>query len=277
MSVDQKPHRTAEAPSSSRNAPVIVMTYTGSGADRLRSALSAFPELACTERTGILPLCHHAVTAWQAADGGTAGGLAPLAASSVRALCSTLVTAILARTGGRRWCEFTSAPPAAAQTFARLYPQARFLIAYRRADTMMRAVIGSSRWGLEGPEFAPFVSAYPANPPAALADYWATCTAQQLEFEQAHPGICRRLRIEDLAASPAQALPGIKGFLALDEADMSPWHAQDDDRDVQPGEPAGGLPFDRIPASLLSQVNDLHRSLGYRPVAAAGAQHPDWP
>jgi hypothetical protein len=269
MSVPALPGHPAAAAKTSRNAPVIVMTYAGSGADRLRSVLSSFPELICTQRTGILPLCHQAVTTWQSVDGEAGAELAPLAAASVRALSTGLVTAILAREGGTRWCEFTSAPPVAAQTFARLYPQARFLIAHRRADTVVRAITGSSRWGLEGLEFAPFVSAHPASPVAALMSYWATHTSQQLEFEQAHPRTCRRVRVEDLTANAAQALPDISAFLALDSRNMPPSFTHDDGRNRQAGAPAGTLPLDRIPPSLLAQVNELHRSLGYPPVTAA--------
>jgi hypothetical protein len=271
---DELSNRPAEAARKSRSAPIVVMAYAGSGADQLRSVLSAFPELACTQRTGILPLCHQAVTTWQTVDGGVGGGVSPLAAASLRALSAGLMTAILARQGGKRWCEFTSGTTtAAAQSFARICPQARFLIAHCRADTVVRAIIGSSRWGLEGPEFAPYVSAHPASPIAALASYWAAHTAQQLEFEHAQPDKCHRVRVEDLTANAAQAVLDISDFLALDGRDASPSFTQDDDRNWQAeeGAPATGLPIDRIPASLLARVNELHRSLGYPPLTAAGA------
>jgi protein-tyrosine sulfotransferase len=273
MSVDELSNRPAEPAKNSPNGPIIVMAYAGSEADQLRSALSAFPELACTQRTGILPLFHHALTTWQTVDGNAGGGVSPLASASLRALSAGLMTAILTRQGGRRWCEFTSGATAAAQSFAGLYPQARFLISYCRADTAVRAIIGSSRWGLEGPEFAPYVSAFPASPVAALASYWAAHTAQQLEFEQAHPDKCHRVRVEDLTANPAQALLDISEFLALDDGGMAPSFLHDDGPSQPAGEgaPATGLPIDRIPASLLARVNELHRSLGYPPVTAEGA------
>lgn len=145
--------------------------------------------------------------------------------------------------------------PLQAAEFQCAVPQrllARFLIVYRRADTTMRAVAGSSRWGLEGPEFAPFVSAHPANPVAALASYWATHTAQQLEFEHAHPQICHRVPIEDLTGNTDQALPDISDFLALEGALVSPlgWDRQPD---IGVPDAAPRLPIDRIPASLLAQ------------------------
>jgi hypothetical protein len=274
MSVDELPGRPAEAARNSPNAPIIVMAYAGSGADRLRSALSPFPGLTCTQWTGILPLCHHAVTTWQTVDGNSGGGVSPLAAASLRALSAGLMTAVLARQGGKRWCEFTSGASAAAQSFARICPQAQFLVVHRRADSVVRAIIGSSRWGPEGPEFAPYVSAHPASPVAALASYWAAHTAEQLEFEQAQPERCHRVRVEDLTANAEQALGGISDFLALDGSGMAPLFTRDDGQNGQAekGAPATGLPIDRIPASLLARVNELHRTLGYPPVTAAGAR-----
>ena len=262
-----------EAAANFRNGPIIVMAYAGSGGDQLRSVLAAYAELACTQRTGILSLFHHAVTTWQTVDGNVGGGVSPLAAASLRALSAGLMTAVLARNGGRRWCEFTSGATTTAESFARFFPQARFLIAHCRADTVVRAGIGSNRWGLEGPEFAPFVSAHPASPVAALASYWAVHTAQQLEFERAHPEECHRIRVEDLTSNGAQALLDISDFLGLDGRGMSPSFTHYDARNWQVGEdaPATGLPIDRIPASLLAQVNELHHSLGYPPVTAAGA------
>jgi hypothetical protein len=281
VSIAELGNRPGGAAETARNAPVIIMAYAGSGADQLRTALSVFPELTCTQGTGILPLCHQAVTAWQTVDDRGGEDISPLAAASVRALCGGLMTAVLAREGGSRWCEFTSATPAAAHTFACLYPSVRFLIMYRRADAMTRAIISSGRWGLEGREFVPFVLAHPASPVAALASYWVAHTAQQLEYERANPGACHRVRVEDLTGNTARALPDIIDFLALDGARVSPSFTRDDESGRQPGtgDPAAvpGLPLGRIPAPLLAQVNDLHRSLGYLPVTAAGGMADDEP
>jgi hypothetical protein len=268
MSIRELPHRPADAVQRTQAPAVIVMAYTGSGAARLRSAMSAFPGLTCTGGTGILPLLHTAVTTWQTVDGRDDERFSPLAAASARALSTGLVTAILARDGGSRWCEFTTAPQAAAQTFARLYPQTRFLIVHRRADTMVRAILDASPWGVAGPEFAPFVAAHPASSLAALASYWVTHTTQQLDFERAHHEWCLRVRIEDLAANSAQTLRDISDFVSIDQAAASPWLTQDK-HGGQPADadsPATGVPLILIPAPLLAQLNDLHRKLGYPPI-----------
>ena len=51
---------------------------------------------------------------------------------------------------------------AAAQSFARICPQARFLVVYRRADSVVRAIIGSSpgrtSWNCTGAAVARFTS-----------------------------------------------------------------------------------------------------------------------
>jgi len=217
-----------------------------------------------------VPLCHNAIATWQAVDGRAGEGLPPVAAASVRALTAGLTTAILARDGGNRWCEFTSAPPAAARTFARLYPGTRFLIVHRRADDVIRAILGANRWGLAGPEFAPFVSAHPGSTVAALAGYWAAYTARLLEFEQAQRGSCLRVRIEDVRADAERALLDIGGFLSLspDGRDAAPWLLHDKDRDGPNGPvlPVPEIPPAQLPAALLVQLNELHHRLGYPPV-----------
>jgi hypothetical protein len=257
------------------DAPVIILAYTGSGAEEARAALSAFPELVSTSGTGIVPLCHQAATAWQAVDGGTDCDLSRLGAASVRGLGIGLVTAILAREAGNRWCEVTMAPPDAAQTFGRLFPRTRFLAVHRRAETFLRSVLDANPWGLTGVEFAPFLSAYPANTTAALAAYWATHTSALLEFEQAHARSCLRVRIEDLHTNSQQAMAGISGFLELGTA---PAVLPATGHDAEADEPAGNgspsavpaaIPAAQIPPSLLAQLNSLHHRLGYPPVTTA--------
>jgi hypothetical protein len=284
MIVGEQARRPADAAETSRGAaPVIVMAYAGAGADKLRALLSSFPGLACTTGTGILPLCHYAVTAWQTVDKGAYGGLSPLAAASVRALNSGLVMAILAREGGRRWCEFTSASPAATGTFLRIYPHTQFLILHRRADATIRAVLDANPWGLAGAEFAPFVSASPASTVAAVANYWAAHTAELLDFEEAHPGSCLRVRIEDVNSNASQALLDIGGFLSLDRYDVVPAVPQDTARDPVAGDLPGllatapvhdqadGIPLPQLPRPLQARLSELHRRLGYSPVAVTGA------
>jgi hypothetical protein len=218
-----------------------------------------------------VPLCDQAMTVWQATDGRV--GDSPLALASVRTFSAGLMTVILAREGGARWCELISAPPAVAGTFARLYPQSRFLTVHRQAGAAVRAILDANRWGLSGPEFSPFVSAHPASTVAALASYWAARTAQQLEFEQAYPEACHRVRAEDLAADAAQAMRDIGDFLSLDGKYTSPSFTQDKRSSWQAEECAHstGLPVDRVPESLMARVNELHGTLGYPPVTDAGA------
>ena len=94
MSIGALPSRPAAAANESRAAPTLVLAYAGSGAGRLRSALSGYPELACTTGTGIVPLCAQAVAVWQAVDRRAGEGSSPLALASVRTLIAGLVTTI---------------------------------------------------------------------------------------------------------------------------------------------------------------------------------------
>jgi hypothetical protein len=231
---DRPGNRAADRPDAagdgSQNAgPVIVLTYPHAGADRLRSLL----------------------------------------ASTTKTLATSLITAMLARLGGRRWCEFAMASPSAAETFLQLYPQARFLCLHRACTDVIYAILHASAWGPAGPEFAPFTVTYPGSAVTALAAYWSAHTEALIAFEQAHPEVSRRVRYEDLADSDES--DGLLAFLGL------PVHASGKAERTVPGHDsqASGhhgrdpFPAGQIPASVLADADDLMTKLGYPPLVSS--------
>jgi hypothetical protein len=249
-----------------RGAPVIILTYAHSGAERLRSLLARHQDLACTAGTGILPLCEQAVATWRAADGNARGDLSTLAATSTRTMATTIITSLLARTGKRRWCETATTMPATAEAFLQLFPGTRILCLHRAYPDVIRATLDASPWGLAGAAFAPFTTAYPASTIAALTAYWAARTSALLAFEQSHPQACRRVRYEDLAAGPQ---PGLFDFLGLDDPiqDTPGWDRADEplasSRADGPGMP---IPVGEIPPPLLAHASELAKALGHEPM-----------
>jgi len=251
--------RPSQSPDT-RNAPIIVLTYKHSGAARLQSLLALHPQLVCTSGTGVLPLCEQAAAAWREVDG-TTGALSALAVSSIRALTSTLIGAILSFERNRRWCETTWAAPESAETFLQLFHGTRILCLHRAFPMVVYDAVHSSPWGLEGgATVAPFIRAYPASTLKALTAYWLARTKPLLAFEQAHPGICRRVRYEDLSGGSSEDL---FSFLGLDNIsnDMTTRPAHE----PRPHELAPSLPLGQIPPAMLEQANDLMRDLGYAP------------
>jgi len=152
-------------------APVIVLTYAHAGAEHLRPLLAGHLDLACTSGTGLLPLCQQAATTWRHVEGQPGSALSELAAASIRALATSVITTVLAQTGKRRWCEFATAPPRSTETFLRLYPGTRIICLHRGCADVIRAALHASPWGLSGTSFAPFTAAYPGSTVAALAAY----------------------------------------------------------------------------------------------------------
>jgi hypothetical protein len=247
-------------------APVIVLTYPHAGGERLRALLARYPELACTVGTGILPLCENAATAWRAIEYRPGSPPSRLAETSTRALAVSMITTLLVRYGKRRWCEIATAAPDAAVAFARLFPGTRVVCLHRSCPDVVRSAAHASPWGVAGAEFAPFTSAHPASTAAALTAYWAARTMSLLAFEQAHPGICRRLRYEDLAAD---SLSGLSDFLGLSDPgpDSAAWlydEAAEPVRDATG--PAVSFPAGQLPPPLLDRANSLMQRLGYRPL-----------
>ena len=251
-------------------APVIVLTYKHGGAGLLWSLLTGHPGLACTAGTGVLPLCEQAAATWRAVDGGTGTRMSPLAASSIRSMTTAVIATVLARDGGRRWCEFATAAPRSAETFLQLYPQARVLCLYRSCTGFIQDAVGASPWGLAGPQYAPFTAAYPASTPAALTAYWTASTAPLTEFEEAHPDASMRVRCEDLTDGTCPG--GLLAFLGIEAPRPGDRGPDAPSRDSPPPRPAHPAPFpaDQVPAPLLAQAGRLTRKLGYPPLTPGG-------
>jgi hypothetical protein len=252
-----------QADGAAGGAPVIVLTYKHGGSDRLWPLLTGRPGLVCTVGTGVLPLCEHAAATWRNVDGGKDTRMSALAASSIRAMATAIIATVLARHGGRRWCEFAAAPPRSAEVFLQLYPQARVLCLHRSCDGVIQDAVRASPWGLAGPEYAPYTAAYPASTPAALTAYWTAATAPLVEFEEAHPDACIRVRCEDLADDSYHA--ELLAFLGIEPP--RPGHRGPDvaSRDSAPSGQATHAPFpaENVPAPLLAQADRLTRKLGY--------------
>jgi hypothetical protein len=265
-----------------RAAPLIVLTYPHSGAERLAGLLAQHPDLACTAGTGILPLCEQAAGAWRVADDRSSGPLSGLAEASIRSMITSILTALLVREGKRRWCEIATASPDTAKTFVQLFPGTRIVCLYRACPEVIRAALRASPWGLAGPAYAPFTSAYPASTAAALTAYWNAHTASLLAFEQAHPAICQRLRYEDLTGDGG---PDLFACLGIDDPGPGPQEAwSSDDTAATPaastaasdaaGSDAAGsgeaFPAAQVPRPLLEQAGRLMERLGYPPLPGRG-------
>jgi hypothetical protein len=180
-----------------------------------------------------------------------------------------LATQILARSDGRRWCEFTAASEDAAETFLSLYPGARVVCLHRCFGDVARAAVQASPWGPTGPGYTPFLVAYPGNTLAALAAWWATRTAGLLAFEQQHPDACLRIRYEDLTADRPGTVSTLVSFLGIGDAGN---HAAMGSGHLPPcrttAEPAGSaleppIPVAQLPVALLARVNELLNLLAY--------------
>jgi Sulfotransferase family len=249
---------------------IIILAYPHTGGERLSSLLARQPDLACTNGTGILPLCEQAAAAWRAVDGRSAGPPSRLAETSTRVLVTSMITALLARQGKRRWCEIAAASPDTAGIFLRLFPATRIVCLHRACPDFVRAAVHASPWGLAGPAYAPFTSAYPASTTAALTAYWAARTTSLLAFEQAHPGAAHRVRYEDLAAGSSSCLPDL-GLQDPGRA-LAAWRH---DEVADPGRSAAGpdadFPAGQVPAPLLEQANRLMEQLGYEPMGPGTA------
>ena len=241
--------------------PIVLLTFAHAGAEELQRVLSASPSVACTAGTGVLPLCHAAMTTWQRAEGRDSPS--SLAVKSVRALVGAITTVIQAGAGASRWCETAVTVPAAAAVFARVFPDTMFVCLYRSFPGVLGSGLSAYPRGLGGSPFWPYSGPYAGNSVATIAAYWATRTEALLDFETEHPSSSCRLRHEDLTSRPVEQTAGLCARLGLDVDDL-PRSRQPGDQPAREGGSAATAAGYEMPPSLRATVNQLSERLAYQ-------------
>lgn len=233
--------------------------------------IAQHPEVALPQ-VNLARLCHQMADSWRQVEGNGDRGLSRLAELSIRSLIAKMLTARYAGTGVTRWANLVMGTPVGVATFAALYPQARFVCFYRSCLDSIYAGLANCPWGLTGYGYDKFVTSYPGNSVAALADYWVTHTDQAINFERAHPDRCMRVRYEDFHADTATVIREVSEFFGLgppDELAKSPDRSDSEDADVDsPMAVNNGsmLPINNIAVHLRSNLSRLSREIGYPPI-----------
>lgn len=196
----------------STGAPAVIVAQVHPSASSLQSLVGADGMLACTAGTGLLPFCDHAVAAWRALEEGAVAP-SPLASKSIRSVVSLMRTVVLSRSGGREWCEISTAPAQAAEAFLWLYPDAKIACVYCHVSALTG---GSSSRQLDQPG-APNTGLriWIKDDDLSRCRYWAESAASMLAFEEKYPANCRRFRYEDVMRDPKSALLDLRSFFGF--------------------------------------------------------------
>lgn len=242
--------------------PIVILTFSHSGAEILSDLLAGSSSLFSTARTGLLPMCESVASTWLRIEGRQ--NLSALAVSSIRALVTSMAIARTADSGAPRWCETAISGTDSAGTFLKVFPKAKFICFHRRGDEVISDAIESNPWGFGRTEFWPYSSAEPGNSLATAGAYWAERSRAILDFQLAQPQSCMSLRREDLEADAQGQMTLVRSFLGL-----SPPGAAIQQR-CEPAVPGPGarprFPADRLPPRLRMIINELHARLGYPPL-----------
>jgi len=246
--------------------PVVLLSYGYSGGSLVQDALAADTSLACTSGTGVVPLCEGAAETWRRVEGHNGQAMSALAVSTIRGLITAQVTTILAGAGKPRWCELATASPAVAGPFLQVFPHTAFICVHRNCLDVVRAGVQASPWGLQGQGLVPYLLPYPGNSVAALAAYWANSTEELLTFEAANSGITSRVRYEDVAAGPDEALAGVRASLGLGGGRRGTFVEQFDTPGQTAQAPVTEVPVSMIPRPMRQRIGRLQAELGYPPL-----------
>jgi hypothetical protein len=305
--------------------PVFVLCAGRSGSTLMRFLLDSHPVFACPAETKLPWLCGLLASAWSVvedvslagnpddeaspADGDRdrAGGSGntgdhgdnspgdnskrlrrapePVLAG-LRKSFDPMIASCLARTGKQRFCDKSLGGAMYAGLLRQVWPKAKFISLYRHPMDVIGSGIEASPWGLDGYGFENYVTRFPGNNVAALAEYWLDYTRAIVAAEQRFGPDCLRVRYEDLVAEPeaeakrvfdflgAEAVPGITEAMfagrhqRIGPGDHKIW------KTTRVGADSVGrgwdIPLRLIPPPLLAAVNSLAGGLGYMPVT------PDW-
>ena len=247
----------------SANSPIIVWSYSYSGARQVQDHLAAGGDLACTQATGIVPLCATAEETWGRIEGRPGPRISRLASASIQRLINGQLMVLLAGAGKTRWCELATASAEAAASILRIFPGTGFACVHRSCLDVIRIGVKTHIWGLQGTAAGSYLQFYPGNNVAALAAYWADWTEMLLAFEADRPDAAHRIRYEDVTADPDQALKGIRASLGLSHGTLAGFPEPDDGGPAQTGP---DVPVEMIPEGLRRSIHGLCEQLRYPPL-----------
>lgn len=216
--------------------PIVILTYARSGLAPLASALECDTRILPLRGVDAVGICATLTSSWRSLAGG-AKELPDVAGDAIKSVIQAMVCT-LQPASAIRWASYSVGTAEVADSFATLYPAAKFLCLHRSCADTVYSALAACRWGLTGYGFDRFAASHPGNSVAALTDYWVTHTERLVQFEQAHLGQCHRILYEDLRAKQSAVLEGI--YACLDFKTRKPsWNTPDLAVPVDGSSPAG--------------------------------------
>jgi Sulfotransferase family len=267
--------------------PVFVLCMSRSGSTLLRLILDTHPDLACPPETNIPALCSQLAVVWSLIEGAplslqrgdTPPAVPDAAIAGIRTTMNLMTAPYLERRGKKRYCDKSLGTASYAELLTRIYPAARFVCLFRHPLDMISSGLEACPWGLNGYGFDPYIAGSPGNAVMALARYWHDQAHEIAAVEEKHPGMCHRVRYEDMVRDPERIAAGIFDFIGVRQepgvaqaiftgdherfgpADHKIWHTSAISQDSVGR--SDSVPIALIPPALRESINQLLDKLGY--------------
>jgi Sulfotransferase family len=267
--------------------PVFVLCMGRSGSTLLRLILDTHPDLACPPETNIPVLCSQLAVVWSLIEGAPLAlqrGDAPpeipdAAIAGIRHTMDLMTAPYLERRGKKLYCDKSLGAARYAELLMRIYPGARFICLFRHPMDMISSGLEACPWGLNGYGFDQYIADSPGNAVMALARYWHDQAHEIAAVEEKHPGMCRRVRYEDMVRDPEGTAAGLFDFIGVGQApgiaqavfardherfgpaDHKIWHTSKISQDSIGR--SDTVPVGLIPPPILESINGLLEKLGY--------------
>jgi len=200
--------------------PIFILSGPRRGSTLLRYILDTHSQIASPGEIKLGMLVRHLEAAVRFTRGEPAH-LLPLderpdwSLAEARALADRIMGAYAAQKGKLTWCEKSIDDVHHLDVLQQVFPEARFICLHRDCLDVVQSCLDCGRNGFME-ELAPYAARQPENLVAAMTTAWVEHTAVVLDFEQAHPGSCHRVRYEDLVAAPEECLRPLLAFVGVE-------------------------------------------------------------
>lgn len=266
----------------------FIISTARSGSTLLRYVLDSHPKISSPGELFLGQLCQSLFVSLSstkgqiaAAAGRTDANLIVL--SEVRRIVMELMDSYICAKDKSLWCEKTPSNVNNLKLLGRVFPDAKYICLYRNCMDVVHSHIEANREGWY-PDLVRYIHRNPENVIDAMVESWTDKTSQILEFEQANPENCFRLKYESLVLKPVETLGPLFEFLGvewdpaiLDTVFSTPHDGGFGDIKIKFSQKimrntiGKGSKLSRraISSDLLDKMNDLLTKLGYSVVDAS--------
>lgn len=199
--------------------PVFILSCERSGSTLLRVIIDTHPEIACPPQLNLGRACEHLYdlvyySIGQTYKGDTESDRHQWVISEIGEMIGSVMQRYVDNKKKKRWCEKTTLNINAIKMLSEIFPNAKYICLYRYSMDVIHSCLKFNPLGFMS-ELSPYVRNRPENLVEAMALNWLDKNEKIIEFEEANPDKCFRVRYEDIVMQSNETLKSMFRFIGV--------------------------------------------------------------